>query len=374
QQQQQQQQQPLINVGVTNSPAQMEVDVESVHQQAAVAIQEVSKNQSAMSYPGPQIQPAPGPMALASGPSRTMTYPIGSQQPATEKPYGCNQCDMRFRRLHDLKRHSKLHTGEKPHVCPKCERKFARGDALARHSKGVGGCAARRTSMNTYVDTDALDGHPLLDTDSASMVYGQAPENGSAGQPEARFQSDGHFHDHRVTLQLQSANGTARDGTVTGATGAGAGTVYNLASSPKDLATTVRTADVRHDGTSAEDKSRLATTGVEAADASLGGATATTANTAAGSATGTASTTTATSAGATAATPAATTTTTTTTTTDPALNVFTSANAAVWTYIISLETRLATLEKSDREKSEQIAAMEKHISLIATQLSTPKQQ
>ncbi|KAJ5127430.1 hypothetical protein N7448_008209 [Penicillium atrosanguineum] len=76
------------------------------------------------------------------------------------KPFVCQTCQSRFRRLHDLKRHTKLHTGERPHICPKCGRRFARGDALARHNKGQGGCAGRRASMGSFAADDEYgDGH-----------------------------------------------------------------------------------------------------------------------------------------------------------------------------------------------------------------------
>ncbi|KAK0730696.1 hypothetical protein B0H67DRAFT_46580 [Lasiosphaeris hirsuta] len=95
-----------------------------------------------------------------------------------EKPYICQECNMRFRRLHDLKRHSKLHTGEKPHICPKCDRKFARGDALARHSKGAGGCAGRRPSMGSFAGDEDYEGNSADADDSAmtGVLYGGSPE------------------------------------------------------------------------------------------------------------------------------------------------------------------------------------------------------
>lgn len=95
-----------------------------------------------------------------------------------EKPYTCQECNMRFRRLHDLKRHSKLHTGEKPHICPKCHRKFARGDALARHSKGAGGCAGRRPSLGSFAGDEDYEGNSADPDDSAmtGVLYDGSPE------------------------------------------------------------------------------------------------------------------------------------------------------------------------------------------------------
>ncbi|KAF9167173.1 hypothetical protein BGX20_011678, partial [Mortierella sp. AD010] len=37
--------------------------------------------------------------------------------PSSEKPFECTACQLYFRRLHDLKRHERLHTGERPYRC-----------------------------------------------------------------------------------------------------------------------------------------------------------------------------------------------------------------------------------------------------------------
>ncbi|KKF95057.1 DNA-binding protein creA [Ceratocystis platani] len=374
---QSQAQQAMASVPVNANSASLDVNVDNVH--AAVAIHEAGKPQANMSYPGPQLQPGPGPLSLPHTPSRPMNFPLASPQVGTEKPYGCAHCEMSFRRLHDLKRHSKLHTGEKPHVCPKCERKFARGDALARHSKGVGGCAARRTSMNTFVDTNDLDNHGLLTGEAPAMgsiVYGQPDDRSAIAPPDARFHPtpESQFSDTRISsLQLQPS----RDSTAAAATTATTTPVYStvgISTNAKDLdeanAGVQSTAEVQRtsdlglarpaEDAGAEDKTRAGTAGSAVSLASPAP-----------------NSTAAAAPAPTLASPAATTTaaatTTTTTTADPSLNMFTSGNAAIWTYIISLEARLATLEKTDREKSDQIAAMEKHISLIAAQLSAPKE-
>ncbi|KAF9437037.1 hypothetical protein BGZ76_002158 [Entomortierella beljakovae] len=53
--------------------------------------------------------------------------------PSSDKPFECTACQLYFRRLHDLKRHERLHTGERPYCCNNCRRTFARLDALKRH-------------------------------------------------------------------------------------------------------------------------------------------------------------------------------------------------------------------------------------------------
>ncbi|KAK5084080.1 hypothetical protein LTR24_007578 [Lithohypha guttulata] len=130
------------------SPQPMDAAVRSGND--SVSPQDPTK---AMSYPNPFLQPQNGQAA------RGMSLPG-------------------FRRLHDLKRHTKLHTGERPHVCPKCNRKFARGDALARHNKGPGGCAGRRASMGSFGGDDDGDDDETMQ----GVVY---------NEPETMDEDDG---------------------------------------------------------------------------------------------------------------------------------------------------------------------------------------
>lgn len=71
--------------------------------------------------------------------------PQTASQPST-KPFLCSftNCNARFSRNHDLKRHELIHTGERKWKCRECGRAFGRRDALARHltASPGGGCKA----------------------------------------------------------------------------------------------------------------------------------------------------------------------------------------------------------------------------------------
>ena len=51
-----------------------------------------------------------------------------------ERKYGCDKCDMMFKRSSDLKRHEKQHLDIPANICDLCGKGFARKDALKRHS------------------------------------------------------------------------------------------------------------------------------------------------------------------------------------------------------------------------------------------------
>ncbi|KAG0310599.1 hypothetical protein BGZ97_012452 [Linnemannia gamsii] len=53
----------------------------------------------------------------------------------TLRPFGCDQCDKTFARIHDRDRHLKGHLEEKAHSCVVCQTKFGRQDAVTRHLK-----------------------------------------------------------------------------------------------------------------------------------------------------------------------------------------------------------------------------------------------
>lgn len=52
-----------------------------------------------------------------------------------EKPFVCIQCNKKFGRRSDLKKHSVCHTGIRPFGCPVCSKSFSRNTNLTKHMK-----------------------------------------------------------------------------------------------------------------------------------------------------------------------------------------------------------------------------------------------
>ncbi|KAK9720185.1 hypothetical protein K7432_004334 [Basidiobolus ranarum] len=62
-----------------------------------------------------------------------------------DRPFKCGQCEQAFSRNHDLKRHQKIHSGLKPFECNGCGKKFSRMDALGRHRTKKPQCQEKPT-------------------------------------------------------------------------------------------------------------------------------------------------------------------------------------------------------------------------------------
>ncbi|KAJ3032451.1 hypothetical protein HDV00_007526 [Rhizophlyctis rosea] len=68
-----------------------------------------------------------------------------------ERPYPCDKCPSKFRRLPDLERHKRsIHNTSRPFVCQECGKAYARSDALKRHlvsKSSLHGCLAAKGAI-----------------------------------------------------------------------------------------------------------------------------------------------------------------------------------------------------------------------------------
>ncbi|XP_036184245.1 zinc finger protein 467 isoform X1 [Myotis myotis] len=90
--------------------------------------------------PGPFPTPDLGPLAAAYKlepgiPGALGGLSLAGWTPASEKPYGCAECERRFRDQLTLRLHQRLHRGEGPSACPDCGRSFTQRAHMLLHQR-----------------------------------------------------------------------------------------------------------------------------------------------------------------------------------------------------------------------------------------------
>ncbi|KAJ3027695.1 hypothetical protein HDV00_010930 [Rhizophlyctis rosea] len=91
-----------------------------------------------------------------------------------ERPYACDLCPSRFRRLPDLERHKRsIHDAAKPYVCQGCGKAYARSDALKRHTVSkspIHGCPANRPPPPVQLQGNGVMGQGTSSQDVISRA------------------------------------------------------------------------------------------------------------------------------------------------------------------------------------------------------------
>ncbi|XP_046526523.1 zinc finger protein 467 isoform X1 [Equus quagga] len=113
------------------------VKVEKEDQEAE---EEVEWPQHLSLLPGPFPAPDLGPLAAAyklepGAPGALGGLALAGWAPASEKPYGCGECERRFRDQLTLRLHQRLHRGEGPCACPDCGRSFTQRAHMLMHQR-----------------------------------------------------------------------------------------------------------------------------------------------------------------------------------------------------------------------------------------------
>ncbi|KAM5303520.1 zinc finger protein 467 isoform 2-T4 [Glossophaga mutica] len=113
------------------------VKVEEEDQEAE---EEVEWPQHLSLLPGPFPAPDLGPLAVAyklepGAPGALGGLALAGWTQAAEKPYGCGECERRFRDQLTLRLHQRLHRGEGPCACPDCGRSFSQRAHMLLHQR-----------------------------------------------------------------------------------------------------------------------------------------------------------------------------------------------------------------------------------------------
>ncbi|XP_072820336.1 zinc finger protein 467 isoform X1 [Vicugna pacos] len=113
------------------------VKVEEEEQEAG---EEVEWPKHLSLLPSPFPSPDLGPLAAAyklepGAPGALGGLALTGWIPTSEKPYGCGECERRFRDQLTLRLHQRLHRGEGPCACPDCGRSFTQRAHMLLHQR-----------------------------------------------------------------------------------------------------------------------------------------------------------------------------------------------------------------------------------------------
>lgn len=76
-----------------------------------------------------------------------------------EKPFSCDQCNMRFIQKYHMERHKRTHSGEKPYRCDTCQQFFSRTDRLLKHKRTCGEAIKKGLDPSMLELSEAELGH-----------------------------------------------------------------------------------------------------------------------------------------------------------------------------------------------------------------------
>ena len=94
---------------------------------------------------------SPTASGLASSPSSSRNFTKSSftsnnsSDPANTTLYNCPQCDYQCKKMDNMKKHVRIHSGEKPYVCTICQYRTAQRCNLNTHMK-------KHHGMHTFKD------------------------------------------------------------------------------------------------------------------------------------------------------------------------------------------------------------------------------
>ncbi|KAK1798402.1 hypothetical protein P4O66_007861 [Electrophorus voltai] len=99
-----------------------------------------------------------------------------------EKPFSCDQCNMRFIQKYHMERHKRTHSGEKPYKCDTCQQYFSRTDRLLKHKRTCGDAVRKGVDGVLVTGADVAHGSYSLTQGSAAPATRKRGRSKPAGE------------------------------------------------------------------------------------------------------------------------------------------------------------------------------------------------